>query len=111
MANGIVTGIVKSVRASSFMLDDGNWYGAHPESGLSIPNVGNFVALTYYTKSVKHDGGWRTFRNLTGIRITDKKVNFRATNEPLNAALDNIKFVVQVDEAREDAEFDDDIPF
>ena len=110
MANGIVTGIVKSVRASSFMLDDGLWYGAHPESGLSIPNVGNFIAITYYTKSVKQDAGWRTFRNVTGIKITGNKVNFRQTNEPLNKMLNDIVFVVQEDD-QSPADFDDDIPF
>jgi hypothetical protein len=111
MANGVVTGLVKSVRETSFMLDDGNWYGVHPDSGLPVPQVGSFVAVGYWTKSSKHNGAWRTFRNVTAIRGTRERVDFKKTNRPLEDLVARIKFIEQAEEPEAAPDFDDDIPF
>lgn len=110
MANGLVTGLVKSVREGSFMLDDGNWYGIHPDSNLPVPQVGSFVAVCYWTKSSKHNGAWRTFRNVTSIRGTRVRVDFKATNSVLEGFLSHIEFVEKVEEPTEPV-LDDDVPF
>ena len=109
MANGVVTGLVKSVREGSFMLDDGNWYGIHPDSGLPVPQVGSFVAVGYWTKSSKHNGAWRTFRNVTAIRGTRERVDFKQTNSVLETVVAKIKFVAKQEEP--EVPDHDDIPF
>jgi len=123
MANGVVTGLVKSVRESSFMLDDGNWYGVHPDSDLELPNVGDFAAVGFYTKSSKTGAGWRTYRNVTAIRFTDVRVDFKRTNAVLESVAEEFKFFREGAEQRKrieekakqraeaPADYDDDIPF
>lgn len=111
MASGVITGIVKSVRESSFMLDSGDWYGIHPDSGLPVPQAGSFVAVAYWTKSSKHNGSWRTFRNVTEIRGTRDRVDFKETNKPLADVVSRIRFIEKAEPVSADNFDDDDIPF
>lgn len=112
MSNGLVTGLVKSVRESSFMLDDGRWYGIHPDSELETPNVGDFAVVSYWTKSSKHNGSWRTFHNVSAIKSVNLRVDFRETNSVLDKAVPKFKIVPHKEQpAAAAADFDDDIPF